>query len=422
MKIKISQEILVHAIERGAVAALSDEAAQDNSNVSMLIQSLKITAKKEKIVFESTTNVLSSKYELKVDLNNGVEVQEEGVVLVQAKPLHQWLNTQKKSTIGLRLKSFETSKSINSSEDIEQQDGNVIQIVGDLLLTSKDENGTGDKWKLDCYDENQVTMTSFEDKKDIHVSIPVSELDKATKLIKISLLPKDWNHIYDSFVLEKIDGKVVLASTDCARCSVYELETADLIDDSFFDKSRVFVNGNHLLSILKLASSTETANIFFDSKENKCYVQLSNLFFRISSPDKDQREKFPKLETLLKTKYIDVGSMDKNPLQKRISAASIVNSDSIQFVFEGGKDKAKVNSISETGKAPTSGLTSVENCSKDLKAVFSVKHLNEFIKTIGGDNLSLKVMENGGNVFVFCDDSVPNSRMYTMKKDSSIYS
>jgi len=419
MKIAISQELLVYAIERGGMAALSDEAFSDNSNVAPLIQSVKISATEKNIVFESTTNVLSSKYVLEVDSNNGVDVKEPGTVLVKAKPLNQWLKTQKKSTIGLSLKTLDTPKMIGISDDVEQ-DGNSIQMIGSLNLVSKDDKGNGDKWKLDCYDESQVTMVDFDGQDDVHVSVPVSEMEAATKLTKISLLPKDWNHIYDSFVMEKVDDDILLAATDFTRCSTYALQSTDRVDDKFFENSRVFLNGAYFISILKFASSTDLVNIYFDIDNNKSYVYFNNFFVRISSPDDQQRNKFPQIKSLVKTKYYKVGALDKDSLQKRINAASIVNSDSIQFIFEENNNKVKIVAISEAGKAPTSGLTVIEDCASSFKAVFSVKHLNEFMKNLGSDKLTIKTMDSK-DIFVFEDEAQENSRMYTMKKNSSIY-
>ena len=52
MKLAIDQKVLISALEKGAMSALSDEAQGDTSSFHKLIQSVKITAGKEDFIVE----------------------------------------------------------------------------------------------------------------------------------------------------------------------------------------------------------------------------------------------------------------------------------------------------------------------------------------------------------------------------------
>ena len=166
MKITIDQKALICALERGAMSALSDEAQRDTSSFHRLIQSVKITATKDELLFESGASQLATKWAIDLAEESGIEVKEEGIVLVPAKELFGWASKQFKSKIALTLVKLKVPEIIKTGDaDTDYGSGQSISVkkIGTLKIVSRDESKTGNKWNLDCYDPEQMNSVDFED-------------------------------------------------------------------------------------------------------------------------------------------------------------------------------------------------------------------------------------------------------------------
>ena len=165
MKLAIDQKVLIRALERGAMSALSDGAQADTSSFHRLIQAVKITSDKGTLTVESGTNLLATQYTIEAKKENGIEVKEDGSVLVPAKELYTWATKQNKAKIILalsKLKVPEILKAGDADTDYGSSQAMSIKKVGSLKLTSRDDSKTGNKWNLDCYDSSQLNPVDCE--------------------------------------------------------------------------------------------------------------------------------------------------------------------------------------------------------------------------------------------------------------------
>ena len=163
MNIKINQKILLNALERGALAALSEEAQSDCSNFSLITRGVRITVDLSSIIFESATSILASRYFVPVDTINGIVVKEVGSVMVPAKEFIEWVTKQGDSIVGLNLKKLDTPELIKGS-DSEGDATNTVKKIGSLQVASKDSTNTGNRWQLDCYDTTSFPAINFSQK------------------------------------------------------------------------------------------------------------------------------------------------------------------------------------------------------------------------------------------------------------------
>ena len=137
MKLGISQKSLLEALDRGAMAALSDEAQADTSNVSVLLKSVTIRANDKELVFESATKLLAVRHSIPITKDSGIEVKEAGEVTVPAKDLYDWANKQGDCRIGMAYTALEKPEAVTPVEE-GKSDKLSIKKLGNVKLVSRD--------------------------------------------------------------------------------------------------------------------------------------------------------------------------------------------------------------------------------------------------------------------------------------------
>jgi DNA polymerase III sliding clamp (beta) subunit (PCNA family) len=433
MKLAIDQKVLIRALERGAMSALSDEAQGDTSSFSRLIKSVKITVTKDNFTVESGTNLLATKWSMKATKENGVEVKEEGTILVPAKELFGWASKQNKAKIALTLSKLKVPEIIknndgDSDSDNDYGSGSSISIkkIGTLRLVSRDDSKTGNKWNLDCYDPDQTNSVDFSKAPDKVVQIPSPQLSEALKNVAFSSQPKDYQHIFDSIVIERFNGKVYMAASDCHRCSIYHLDQATEVDEKFFTETskatdgmvhgqKVLIPSVFLKGVSKIVEGSEIA-ISYDKAKGKVYLDADDWKIRIATVDSKMFNKFPTVALLMDKKYDKLGSIPKGILTNRLVSASLVNKAVVLFDFSKDDNKGDsviIHAISESGHAPNVSNAPVNNLVKDIKAVWGVQHLMDVAKVIKDDDVNLMIPDDLRSVKVVSEED-PNLAYYAM--------
>lgn len=435
MKLAIDQKVLVNALERGAMAALSDEAQVDTSSFAFLIKSVKITAGK-KFIVESGTSLLSTRWEIDANKENGVEIKEEGSVFVPAKELLDWTSRQNKSKVVLDLDKLQTPEIIKTSdEDMDYGSGQALSVkkVGNLKLISRDESKTGNKWNIDCYDSDQLAFVDFSKTPKRVVQVTSIQLGEALKNVVFSSQKNDYQHIFDSIVLERYQGCVYMAASDTHRCSIYKLDQATDIDETFFTETnskngsmthgqKILIPSIFLRSVSKIVECPEIS-ISYEKEKNKVYLDLGNWNIRITTVDSSKFKGFPSVACLISKPYSKLGGIPKSILTNRLISASLVNQSVVLFNFNKGDkgDTVIIHAISESGHAPNISNAPVIGLVKSIKAVWGVKHIMEIAKILKDENVSFMVPDDLKSVKITSDED-PNLQYYSMSVDSAIYS
>jgi len=436
MKLAIDQKVLISALERGAMAALSDEAQGDTSSFHKLIQSVKITAGKDEFTIESGTSLLATKWSIKSTKENGIEVKEEGIALVPAKEIYGWASKQTKSKIALtltKLKVPEIIKDGDGSTDYGSGQSLSVKKIGTLKLVSRDDSKTGNKWNLDCYDPDQMKSVDFSQAPDKVVQIPTIQLTEALKNVAFSSQPKDYEHVFDSIVIERYKGKVYMAASDCHRCSIYYLDQATEVDEKFFTETKtdngtteygqkVLIPSVFLRGVSKIAEGSEVL-VSYDKSKSKVYLSVGDWNIRMATVDPKMFDKFPTVAMLMSKTYKNLGSIPKGILTNRLVSASLVNKEMVLFDFNKDDDKGDsviIHAISESGKAPNISNAPVNKLVKDIKAVWGVKHIMEVAKIIKDDDVSFMVPDDLRSVKVVSEED-PNLEYYSMVIDNVKY-
>lgn len=395
MKLEINQEVLLSALEKGSISALSDEAKNDTSNYSTLIKSVKITCG-EKFTIESLTNLVAVKHSVDIGKENGIIIEEEGVSIVKAKELMDWVKNQgKSSVIKMSLLKLESPEVVEDKTDGDESVNieSAIKKIGDLKISSKDESKTVSNWELDAYDESQYPVVDFSKNGNLMFETYSQYFKNGLDKISFSALDRDYDHIYDSVSVQFMEDEVYFATTDTKRCALYKLPVVENLST----KETVMVPVKVFESLKKASEKEEKMKFSFEEESNKLFVSTQNTEMRLICSDKEAIKKFPPVKMLLDKKYDELVDIPKSALNKILVNAAIVNNSSALFEFDKDKGTLIVKAISDDGKyKPNKTKTKLENIKITSSSVWGVKHLIEGLKSVTSDIVNIKLPENHG--------------------------
>ena len=401
MKTTIKKELLLESLKKGAYAALSDEAQSDTSTLSPIIKAVKITTTSDEIVFESSTALISSRYVLPVD--GDTVVKEDGVIMVGAKDLYEWVNRSGDCYIGFSSKDLKDPQTVNVVGDgADVASKSLIKKVCKVNLVSRDDSKTGSKWALDGYDSSVVPeLIDLKNDEKPLFEITLDKLIEAVKLTSFSVLPKDPEHIFDSLSFQKMGDDIYVVSTDATRCAAFKISDANIgtIEEciSYEDIRNgnnsnaygynVLVSQKFLNDASKLLSKNHVVGFYRDETKNKVYISQPGFAIKFSTAEKDAVSKFPPVSLFLAKKYEDLCIVDKQTLLNRLNTVSLVNKNAIMFDFQ--NDQLILHGMSEMGYAPCQANMEVKNLSDDIKKVWNVKHFLESLKVFESDDIKI---------------------------------
>ena len=426
MKVVIDQKTLLKGLERGAMAALSDDAQKDSTGFSSVIKSVRITVGDE-LVIESGTSLMSSRWTLPANKDNGIVVKEKGTIFIPAKDLYNWVSKQSKANIQLQLKTLATPELISTGEG-EQDYGSgqsiTVKKVGNVKLVSVDESKTGNQWALECYDDSQLSFVDFSKKPKAVFSLPVKQLDNALKNVAFSALVPDMDHIFDTVAVESHKGKMYMFSTDTHRVSTYCLDQVDDVDNDFFVETTSGDMGQKLLiNVLSLKAISKLSNgpkveIGYDSKKGKIFISQDGWEVRIATIDGQNFKSIPSIAYVFQKKYDELASVPKNVLASRLVSASLVNKATVLFDFKG--TNLVIQSLSESGKSPNISNAPARNVTKEVKAVWGVQHILDILRVIKDEDVKFSVPSDLLALRITSNED-PNLAYYSMTIDSKLY-
>jgi DNA polymerase III sliding clamp (beta) subunit (PCNA family) len=432
MKLTIDQKVLGKLLEKGALAALSDEAQGDTTTFSRLIKAVKLTVTKDTITAESATSLIASKHVLNITKDSGISVKEEGSALIPALELINWVEKQRKAQISLSLSLLATPQVISVVDDQAELSNSkgAVKKIANLKLASRDESKTGSKWQVDCYDPSPITPIDFSKRPKKCISIPSKQLKDGLTNVVFSSQPKDYQHIFDSIALEAYKGDVYMAASDMHRCSIYKLNEASSVDNDFFTETKSeggsVVYGQKILipcAFLKIISKnsdeSQVVDVHYDKEKNKVYIHEEGWDLRLATVDENMFKKFPTVHMLLSKTFSRLGNVPKGILSSRLTSASLVNKHQVLFDFQ--NDSVVIHAISEDGKSsPNQSNAPVRQLSKDAKVVLGVQHFLDVIKVIKDDDISMLVPDNMRSLKVVSAED-PNLSYYAMTINNPKY-
>jgi len=393
MKFKVKQSVLVNAIEKGGLAALSETILADLGNVTLLTRSLKITIDKH-LTISSFSDILSTEYTIEVKKENGIVSEKEGSILVPAKELLDWVKSQESdSAIEMELSLFDAIKNISGVKTSgDSENALLVKQIGTVKLLAKEKSGSGSKWELDAYDSAQVTKIDYPSAQSVKLfEISTEKLLVAIESTSFASMPTHHEHVMDSISIQEYKGDMYFAATDTKRCSLYKGED---VTSSGANKP-VLAPIKILTPACKILPKDSKIDVHYDEAACKFYLIQNEVKIRMTCPEKTAISKFPNILLLLQKEYLSEIAVSKSILNKRLSGASVVNKYSALFNFEKDKKKLTIKAISEDGKyKPNVSETMLEDVQVDARAIFGIKHMSDILKVIKAERVILKFPSN----------------------------
>jgi DNA polymerase III sliding clamp (beta) subunit (PCNA family) len=421
MKVIVQQETLSKLLNKGAFAALTDQAQGDTTTIAPLIQSVKITAGKE-FTIESAINSIIAKATVPADTEHGVEVKQEGSVVILAKDLTEWVANQKESKVGIVLAPLDVPEAVASkSEDLESKEKEVVRKTGTVKVSSKDNSNTGSKWQLDAYDVTQLPKPKLGENLVKLFEISPKALKGVIDCLSVSAQKDDHNLVYDSIAIQKTKNGIYAATTDTKRMTIYKLDSIVESVGPFFDAdtAKILIHLKELIATVKIVDENEKITIEYDAERNSILMTQNGLSVRLGVPEKGVYSKFPNLDRLLEKKYCELGSVSRNSLVSRMFTASLVNKETALFLF--ANDEVKVYARTEGGKAPSTTTCAVNGLKNEFRGVWGVQHLIDLCKLMKDELLLIEVPDADIGSYKIASKENPNLIFYGMSAKNSAY-
>jgi DNA polymerase III sliding clamp (beta) subunit (PCNA family) len=423
MKLCVKQDVLLESLNKGAVAALSDEAQQDTSTLSLLIKSVKITADKD-FVIESGTNLMAVKYSVPAKEEDGILVKEPGCVVIPAKEFVNWVKAQgNESSLKIELQKLPVPEVVSTVSDSEgdEKDKTTIKKIGVVKLSSakKGASKTAGKWELACYDPEEVTTVNYDAKSDKQFEIRGAQLGEALSNVAFAALDKDWEKVLDSVSIQVYNKSLYFGTTDMMRCALYKIPKDEVIE---IQSERALLIPKLLLEqVSKIIGKDEKVSFSYSEEAGRVFVSQPKLKMRLASTEKNLIEKFPNIKVLLEKEYSGLAELKKGCFNELLVNAAIVNSSSALLKFSKEDNSIIIKAVSEDGKySPAVKKADNVGVSKDARVIWGVNHLIEGLKVIKSDDIVLQIPKNLKSVKVTGKDN-DNFTYFCMIVENSKY-
>ncbi len=397
MKVVVQQETLIKLLAKGALAAISDEAQGDSTSLAPLIQSVKITVDDKNMTVESAVKTLVSKFSVPATLENGIDVKETGEVVVLAKDLKAWVESQSACKIGMQLTKLDVPETVSvGNEDAEKTNVESVKKIGTFKVSSKDNAKTGSKWALDAYDPSQLPQVRSGNDPQSMLVFQQKAFKNVVDSLSSSAAKNDFNHVLDCLVIQKTPDGIYAGATDTKRCTIYRVDKIASTIGGFFsaDGEKVLIPIKTLNAVIKATEESDDVELAYDSERHSVILSQGDFVTKIALPEKGVYSKFPSLEKLVKKEYDVLCTMPKNVIVGRLVTASLVNAESALFNFKG--DELKIFVSSDSGKAPSTSSCSVSGLKDAYRVVWGVQHFLDIAKTIKDKDIAIGVPKDNG--------------------------
>lgn len=410
MKIRLKQATLINILEKGAIAALTDEAQGDTTVFAPLLKSVKIKATDDTIIAESAIKTMAVQYKYPVSAEE-ITVKEAGEVMILAKELMDWAKRQPDADILLNLKMLDSPQLI-SNIDGDSTGKASIKKIGTVELMSRDQSKTGTKWSLDCYDASQVTWVDFQKPKALfEVKQPM--LQEAAKCTGFAAVVHDPAHVKDAFAIQKYKDKLYMITGDGTRMAVYDLNGA-VVNDLTFTYT---VPCKVLSKIAELMSDKNPVLFGFDDKKHRAFIFQDDYIVRADTAEQSIVDaKIPPAGPLFEQfSFTTFAKISKNILASRLSTATLVNKKSVLYIFKG--KQVILHSISESGLAPNTCTAPLIESTRDVKVLWSVSHIMELLKVLPDDEVIIQMPPDSNKTCKIISEKNPNFSYYSREAE-----
>jgi len=374
MKVVVTQSVLINALKRGGVAAVSPEGQAEEFRTKIPTRRcVRILADKKAISIESTTEGVASKSEMPV--SDQVAVEQEGGACVPAKELTS-LCSKLFPDHKVSIELIPSGKpKVNDTVAVKALDGSECQVQAEF----------------EAFPVEDFEAAKYADEP-VAIKTKVEAVKKHCGAIEFASNPADYQNLHNNLAIEESDGVVYFVGTNGKRVAVVDVKKDDFGSGS--------LNGELLLidavtcgSILGTLPPDAELLMVREPDGQHIVLKCLDSWFRVAMVDEVRKAKFPKYKKAMTTPVKVEVVLNRKDLDLALAVVMEANKGRGKYEVKTGKDHVVVR-----GK----GVTALKEVQAKVKcdSVVSeglqdgVIHLNstffsEAIKKMKGDKIKL---------------------------------
>jgi len=409
MKIEIRRDDLLAALNKGGVAALSEYAQSDTTNVGLYLKAVKIVVNKTSVSFESANELMCAKYVLAIKDDN-VKVSEEGSSMVPAKELIEWVKIQSSDAlITMALKKHDKPEIVGS---VDSDDG--IRKLGNLHLLSKSKQ-VGVKWSLDSFDPSTSKSPDYsQNGEKVFTVNSASFLQGLSKVLPLGEgKSDDKDNIFCNILVREYNKKLYLMATNQHQCGIYNVDDKQVTN--LKAGFRFLIPTVLLNASIKTMDEAGEISAHYNDATKKVFLSQNGLDMRFGVSEKI--DKFSPMERILAIKFKDAATIAKDDFVKVLTNASMVNLSAVLFNFSTGKNLLEIMAVSENKPMVTVKTNVVAKM--DFKVLWGSQELLKVLKIFESKELEIKVPENHFKSMLVAGKEDSNFTYFSLAYDMS---
>lgn len=417
MKVGIRQKVLLDVLSKGAMAAISKEAQEDTSALSIIIKSIKITAN-DNFTIESNDDLIATKYSVVAKEEFGVIVKEPGSIVIPAKEFINWVKNQgDDDSITMTLQKLPTPEIINTLDDNDSSSKFSIKKIGTIRLSAKGTSKTQTKWEMDCFDADDKQSINYNEKTNKHFEISSQQFIDAIHTVKFAAIDKDPDHVLDGISMQVHNDELYFATTDMHNCAIYKIGG----EKNIYANDPLIVSASLLDSICKIISKDDKIVLSYSPQKEKVYITQRDINIRLACTEKKNISKFISVNIIMNKQYDSLAECSKSLILSILSNASVVNKRSALFTFSKDNKTLTVKALSEDSKLKPNVRQCECDATLDSSIILSVKGLMSGIRVISDNDIKISVPANFKSVKIVPKEG-DNFLYYSMAVVNPIYS
>jgi len=407
MKITIPNGKIRKALEKGAQAAFTKEATDDdNLRISPTLNCVKVEPTSEGLSFESHVSQMSIKHEVESAEDITVECPE-GICFDASWVLKSCCMTAPDDrNIVLETTSIEVAEGAEEGK---------VYPNGKLTVSVTDQNGRIlSSWNDRTFSTEDFADTSYPAKEEF-ATIKASIFKQLIEDVIFSANLSDYMEMLDNMAILRRAGRLVLVCTNGKRCAIRTApEGAATLAEG---EGKLMVKADILRRAVAAFSDDDDIVISDCGDGLNALLSADGTTAKIAMPPVHARKKFPDADKVLALEMSFSLDLKKSDLIEGLGYASKINNQRGEYFVTGGEDQITIKSVDEGTTKSNETMIFCGEIPQSLTGnhiFLGNQAFIDFVKRLPGDTVKLSFTEDERRVRVE-DPDLPDY-VYVMQR------
>lgn len=389
MKITMPLKQLRNAVEKASIAALTKDAQDEERKKTKPTDScVIITATKDNIIFESTSDNISVLHSIPKDEN--IVIEQKGSFCTEASHYLQLLNTLSADKYLIQI-SYEENNKYAKDASIE-----IIKPNGKIFTTVIDKITKYEKRTLidDTFPISEFARIDYKHNT-VLFSIKAKYLKEGIDRIIFATDSKDPNDMFDNVSIYAFDNKIHFAGTDGKRCAIYSVDEMDAIVEE--NNQVILINGLLLKKSYEPFDADEIIDVI-DCGNKHVILSSGDTKVRLNIGSEELKHNFPDINRLSKSDFPTSIVVSNADLLEAINFLSHYTTERLTIYATKGETDIKIEAVNR-GKEPDDLANALVQCNEKIMdlhnpIILKLQHLQAGVKKITGKQIKISFSKN----------------------------